>query len=380
MTRRAGSLFTGVLGLDMAATAVFGTELAWACDNDSAAAKVIEHRAPDVPNLGDITAVDWDQVEPVDLLTAGWPCQPWSTAGQRKGVEDERALWPEVAHAVRALRPRVIALENVVGVIGLGELARVADTLAALGYQFAWTVLGADEVGACHRRNRVFILGMLPSVARGVTPNPAGDGREQGRPESAGIIGGSDAALGGGATLADATGARRTQHIARAGAESGGAGEVQPGGLDRAPADPDRVGLERSGRARDRWNGSADSGDLAPDADGAGLEGREPAAGRNLPAGGGVVDWGIYTAAVRRWERVIGRAAPVPRVVGPRGGLKLNGALSEWMQGFPAGWITDVPGVSMNDALKLAGNSVNPYQAVAALRWLADQLAEGTAA
>lgn len=62
-------------------------------------------------------------------------------------------------------------------------------------------------------------------------------------------------------------------------------------------------------------------------------------------------------------------------MAGPRGGLKLNPDLPEWMQGFPAGWITDVPGVSMNDALRLAGNSVNPYQAVAALRWLADQLA-----
>jgi DNA (cytosine-5)-methyltransferase 1 len=61
-------------------------------------------------------------------------------------------------------------------------------------------------------------------------------------------------------------------------------------------------------------------------------------------------------------------------VTGPRGGLKLNPALPEWMQGFPAGWITDVPGVSLTAALKLAGNSVNPFQAAAALRWLAAQL------
>ncbi|HYS37816.1 MAG TPA: hypothetical protein VEO01_19535 [Pseudonocardiaceae bacterium] len=66
-------------------------------------------------------------------------------------------------------------------------------------------------------------------------------------------------------------------------------------------------------------------------------------------------------------------------MAGPQGGLKLNPALPEFMQGFPAGWITDVPGVTVNDALRLAGNSVNPIQAVAALRWCAAQLIERAA-
>jgi DNA (cytosine-5)-methyltransferase 1 len=343
MGDKAGSLFTGVGGLDMAVAEVFGTELAWTCDNDPAATKVIAHRYPGMLNLGDITAVNWGQVEPVRLLTAGWPCQPWSTAGKRRGIEDERALWSEVARAIRTLRPGVVVLENVPAIVAAGELARACADLAACGYRFCWVVLGADEVGACHRRNRCFILAAADATSHG---------RHEGRPEPAGLVRRPDAAERGGEAPADTAGQGRRQRFAeveRDGRIEVRGGSAQPGGLDRAVADTD----------------------------GAGLEGREPAAGRELPAGSS--DWGVYTAAVERWAGVIGRPAPVPRVDGPRGGLKLNPALPEWMQGFPPGWITDVPGVSLNDALKLAGNSVNPYQAVAALRWLLAQLEEQAA-
>jgi hypothetical protein len=112
---------------------------------------------------------------------------------------------------------------------------------------------------------------------------------------------------------------------------------------------------------------------LLPHSQGPGLEGLRPEPARGRPERGVTthhVDWGVYTAAVRRWERIIGRPAPIPRVAGPRGGLKLNPALCEWMQGFPPGWFTAVPGIGVNDALRLAGNSVNPAQAAAALRRL----------
>src|SRR5437879_6105457 len=228
---RSGSLFSGVAGLDHAAAEVFGAEPAWFCDNDAAAAKVLAHHYPGVPVLGDITATDWGQVEPVSLLTAGWPCQPWSTAGRRRGVEDERALWPEVARALRALRPGVVVLENVPAIVGAGELARACADLAALGYRFCWTVLGADEVGGCHRRNRCFILAVAdPGGERrqGSQALPEGpgwnqshggcdralahatrDGRHEGRPEPARLVGGSDAAIGGGEASTDAAGPRR---------------------------------------------------------------------------------------------------------------------------------------------------------------------------
>src|SRR5215216_6773887 len=111
-----GSLFSGYLGLDMAAQAVFPGELAWVSEIDDGANKILDQRAPSIPNLGDITKISWDQVEPVDILTGGWPCQPFSLAGKRKGASDTRALWPYVAEAVRCLRPRVVFLENVAAI------------------------------------------------------------------------------------------------------------------------------------------------------------------------------------------------------------------------------------------------------------------------
>lgn len=399
MDRRAGSLFAGVGGLDQAAAEVFGAELAWVSDNDPAASVVLAHRYPNAPNLGDITAIDWSTVEPVWLLTAGWPCQPWSTAGKRRGVEDERALWPEVARAIRDLRPRVVVLENVPAIIGAGELARACGDLAACGYQFGWVVLGADEVGAPHRRRRCFVLAVADTdserpVRAGSTrgrwsgpaghdlpaADPAGDGRHEGRSEPAWEQWGPDAALGGGEAPADTPSARQTPVLTGAalGGPGGAAdrgGAVQFGGLRRAVADSDGAGLQGAEPAPGHL---VPAGSASPDADGDRrevVERSESGVGpRDDIDGCGPLDWGVYTAAVRRWERVLGRPAPVPRVAGPRGGLKLNPALPEWMQGFPAGWITAVPGVSLNDALKLAGNSVNPFQAAAALRWLAAQL------
>ena len=81
--------------------------------------------------------------------------------------------------------------------------------------------------------------------------------------------------------------------------------------------------------------------------------------------------WGPYGPAIARWERVTGRPAPAPTEPGPRGGRpRPSPAFPEWMMGLPAGWITDTPGVTRNDALHLAGNGVVPQQAAAALRWL----------
>lgn len=108
-----GSLFSGYRGLDAAVEEHFGATPAWSCDNDPDASRLLAHHWPTVPNLGDITAVDWSTVEQVEILTGGWPCQPWSVAGKRKGKADARALWPEVERAVRALRPRLVVLENV---------------------------------------------------------------------------------------------------------------------------------------------------------------------------------------------------------------------------------------------------------------------------
>jgi DNA (cytosine-5)-methyltransferase 1 len=114
---RIGSLCSGYGGLEMAVQSVLGGETAWVSDIDKGACKILAHRFPGVPNLGDFTKTDWAEVERVDLICAGFPCQPVSHAGKRLGDEDERWLWDDVLRAVREVRPGVVVLENVRGLL-----------------------------------------------------------------------------------------------------------------------------------------------------------------------------------------------------------------------------------------------------------------------
>ena len=152
-----GSLFSGVAGLDRAVEAVTGATPAWFVEFDAAPSKVLARHYPDIPNYGDVTTVDWSQVEPVDILTAGYPCQPFSHAGKRKGTDDERHLWPYVEVAIGVLRPRLVVLENVAGHLTLGG-PTVIGSLTALGYDARWGVVRASDAGAPHRRARLFIV------------------------------------------------------------------------------------------------------------------------------------------------------------------------------------------------------------------------------
>lgn len=152
-----GSLCSGYGGLDLGLMSVVGGSVAWHAEYDENPSKILAHHWPGVPNLRDITAVDWSQVERVDWLTAGYPCQPFSLSGKRKGVNDERHLWPYVAAAIGALRPGGVLLENVAGHLSLG-FGTVLGDLARLGYDARWGVVRASEAGAPHRRARVFIV------------------------------------------------------------------------------------------------------------------------------------------------------------------------------------------------------------------------------
>jgi DNA (cytosine-5)-methyltransferase 1 len=93
----------------------------------------------------------------VDILTGGYPCQPFSSAGQRRGEQDPRHLWPYIANGIQILRPKFCFFENVEGHITLG-LPDVIEDLAGMGYRTAWGIFSAAEVGAPHQRKRVFIL------------------------------------------------------------------------------------------------------------------------------------------------------------------------------------------------------------------------------
>jgi len=110
-----------------------------------------------VPKYGDIRQVRGDELEPVDLIAAGFPCQPISVAGKRLGQADERWLWPECARIIRVVRPRWVLLENVPGLLvrGMGD---VLGDLAALGYDAEWQCIPSAAVGAPHLRYRVFIV------------------------------------------------------------------------------------------------------------------------------------------------------------------------------------------------------------------------------
>jgi DNA (cytosine-5)-methyltransferase 1 len=132
-TLTAGSLFTGYAGLDKAIEEVFGVKTAWVSDIDPGACKVLAHRYPGVPNLGDVTKVDWSTVPRVYVLGGGFPCQDVSGAGRQAGlVEGTRSgLWHEFARAIRELRPVHVVIENVRGLMSARGAMPIGEHLAA---------------------------------------------------------------------------------------------------------------------------------------------------------------------------------------------------------------------------------------------------------
>lgn len=151
-----GSLCSGAGGLDMAVESITGGRVKWCADNARGPA-IVQAARYGVPNLGDITRIDWHTVEPVGIVTAGYPCQPFSAAGRKKGTADERHLWPYIREAIRHLRPRIVVLENVANHRRIGFDVVLGD-LAAIGFDADWTSLRAADVGACHGRERLFVV------------------------------------------------------------------------------------------------------------------------------------------------------------------------------------------------------------------------------
>lgn len=157
-------LFSGIGGFALSATWVWGDEYENVGHSEVEAypCKVYHRHFPESECLGDITKIDWSRFAgTIDLVTGGFPCQPHSVAGKRQGSGDERDLWSECVRAIRELRPRFALFENVPGLFtsnGGRFFERVLSDISASGYDCEWQVLSAAEVGAWHKRERVWIL------------------------------------------------------------------------------------------------------------------------------------------------------------------------------------------------------------------------------
>ena len=347
---RVGSLFSGYGGLDLAVEEVFDARTVWFSEINEPVARVFAHHWPDAPNLGDITAIDWNGVEPVDVLCGGFPCQDVSTVGKMAGLAPatRSGLWAHMATAIEALQPEWVVIENVRGLLsapairpipegddderrnpdpatpedatlrgvepdpwGLGDqptrplraLGAVLGDLADLRYNARWLGLPASLVGAPHPRFRIFIL------AQRTVPNPARVGLRAGR---------GNAGPGEGAARNDRT---------------------EPSS-DR-PRDPAPATLP----------------------------------GGNFRADRGVLQrWGRYAPAIARWERITGRPAPAPAILNEDAGPRPAPAFVEWLMGLDEEWITDSSiGLTHAQQLTALGNGVLPRQAVEALLTLRDR-------
>ncbi|MGA6164164.1 DNA cytosine methyltransferase [Amycolatopsis magusensis] len=180
-----GSLCTGVAGFDIGVAAVLGGRIAWYSEIDPHAAAVLAARLPGVPNLGDLRAVDFAAVEPIEVLTAGFPCKDISAAGRRAGIEKgaRSGLWHTILDTIRVLRPRLVIVENVAALRWRnGGLDRVLAGLAEARYDAVWRCVRAADIGAAHRRERVFLCAVPQPRRDANDAHPASPRRRTPRP------------------------------------------------------------------------------------------------------------------------------------------------------------------------------------------------------
>jgi DNA (cytosine-5)-methyltransferase 1 len=395
---RIGSLCSGYGGLDLAVMAALGTgEVAWHAqweppdkngkpDRHQWAARILAHRFPGVPNHGDITAIDYRSVEPVGVLTAGFPCTDVSLAGLRAGIAPgtRSGIWSHVARAIAVLRPSVVFIENVRSLISapahsdlepcpwcvgdvddqpvLRALGAVLGDLADCGFDAEWICLPASDVGACHERFRIFIAAWPAEPVA----DPDHLGAHRGRSRSTGRD--EPAASREPAALIPPLPALMTTDADRTSATVPRRNPTLHGALLPTPNTRDVHGSQDP-QLRKALGRSVNLRDVIP----ALLPTPDATHGRKTTRTGpllpGITDWGSYGSAITDWETVMGRPAPNPH--DDRG--RLAPAFVEWMMGVPSGWVTDIPGITRTAQLKALGNGVVPQQGAAAFRMLIDR-------
>lgn len=410
---RLGSLFSGVGGLDVAVEAFFGAQTVWHAEIDPAPSKVLAARWPGVPNLGDVTKVDWSTVEPVDVLCGGFPCQDVSFAGRRQGLKSgtRSGLWSEFAEAIDVLKPKVVVIENVRGLLSaeaessvepcswcLGDgggkpplraLGAVLGDLADLGFDAEWGSLLAADVGAPHNRFRVFIVAYRHNLGddrrwgvRGGIEQPS-HGRVRPRigqlfdtpdtrpeaPNSSSHRVSQPAGLGNQVrallrtpAASELDGGLIHPDVARA---NGQTLRLSAQLMALHEATPGKVANPRTGSVFPTCRASRGS---ATEVMHQLASRRGTTSERMRGVFQEVTNWGKYGPAVHLWESLT-RVAPSPTVPdGRNGGYRLNAKFPEWMMGYPDGWVTDILGRLA--AIRACGNGVVAQQAVAALNEL----------
>lgn len=363
-----GSLFTGYGGLDMGVAMALDPDarVAWTSDVEPGPCRLAEVRWPDTPNLGDITKINWDEVEPVDIICGGSPCQDLSLAGKRAGMATgtRSGLWESMAAAIETIRPRLVVWENVLGALSgrayspvesepamlgtrttepaLRAAGRVCGDLASLGYDCRWAVVRASDAGAPHQRARLFIIGHPHSqpwqLRRPTTPRQTPSRRPHGEP-----TGPSDSVP---ALIPTPT---ASDH--KAGRHQDGTGHSLTQAVQLLPtpkAGDGVMGLPRT-------------------------SGRPPEKSTHLATRLEYTDYGDYAPAIARWEQVTGRAAPPPTTPPRRAGGKpqLSTRFVEWLMGLPDGHVTGPDlDLSRERQLRMLGNGVVPQQAALAVNTL----------
>ena len=212
-----GSLFTGYGGLDMGVMTALdpSARVAWTSDIEVGPCELAATRWPDTPNLGDLTAIDWANAEPVDIICGGSPCQDLSVAGKRAGMAPgtRSGLWESMFAAIKTIRPRLVVWENVQGALSarsnssveprpgmLGNeparptvraAGRVVGDLATIGYDACWHVVRAADAGAPHQRGAPIRYWLPPRRTLGPAgatgPSKAAFGRTLSHPSRPGI-------------------------------------------------------------------------------------------------------------------------------------------------------------------------------------------------